>query len=152
MFLFPFSRRICGQTNITWGLLAVVLLAGCASETETRGRPLVGTWVLEDGDEVARRTASTESFADEAKAARMQLKFASGGRLETRTNINAIDSRKAGTWQAIAYNESTKIMDIECNLDGQKSNCEVEFLGADQIKLNPPNMSGLNLKLVFKRK
>jgi hypothetical protein len=152
VFESPSHQQFRSRTTLAWGLLAIVLLAGCGSETETRGRPLVGTWVLEDGDDVARRTTSADSTTEAPSESRMQLDFASGGRLETRTNINAIDSRKAGTWQAIAYNESSKVMDIECNLDGQKSDCEVEFLSADRIKLNPPNMSGLNLKLTFKRK
>ena len=137
---------------IVCGLLAFVLLPGCGNENEAKARPLVGTWVLEDSEDVARRTTSAESATEGQSEPRMQLVFATGRRLETRTHINSIDSRKSGTWQLIAYNDAAKVMDIECDLDGQKSNCEVEFLSEDRIKLNPPNMSGLNMKLTFKRK
>jgi hypothetical protein len=128
------------------------LFAGCGNENDAKARPLIGIWVLEDSGDVARRTTSDDSPTEGQSEPRMQLEFTASGRLETRTNINAIDSRKTGTWQFIAYNDTAKVMDIECDLEGQKTSCEVEFVSEDKIKLNPPNMSGLNLKLTFKRK
>ena len=149
--MLPLSLPIL-RGLLAFGLLAILSISGCGGDNEAKGRPLLGTWVLVEGEEVARRTSSAESTLDQQAEPRMQLEFSTGGRLQTLTNINAIDSRKSGTWQVVAYDNVKKVMDIECVLDGQTTKSDVNFLGDDQIKLCPPNMSGLTLKLTFKRK
>ncbi len=130
-------------------LLAAVT-TGCAS-VESEAQPLIGKWVLVDGEDLTRRVKTKASGVDDALPPRMELVFRANRTLTTTTRMNAIDTQKKGTWRFLRARPDGSSIDIECVLDGQQTECTIEFLGDDRIKLTPPNMAGVSLKLTFQR-
>ncbi len=136
---------------LCWLCLLATVNSGCAT-VESEARPLVGKWVLVDGQDLSRRV-KTESApdVDDALPPRMELVFRANRTLTTTTRMNAIDTQKHGTWRFLKARPDGTSIDIECLLDGQQTECTVDFLGDDRIKLTPPNMAGVSLKLTFQR-
>ncbi len=151
--------------------LAVLLLAvsGCGNPDAER---LAGVWQLDPDaglesrlgtDRVAennpdRIQLSTGSNRVDATGAEppgtncgMTLSFQPGGRLETKTTTDAIDSLKTGTWQLVSFDSQQQSAVIACTLGQQTTEQTVQWIDADTIKLTPPNMAGLSIKLVFRR-
>lgn len=136
---------------LCWLCLLAAATSGCAT-VESEAQRLVGKWVLVDGENLARRVQTdTASDVDDALPPRMELVFRANRTLTTITRINAIDTQKNGTWRFLEARPDGTSIDIQCSLDGQQTLCTVEFLGDDRIKLTPPNMAGVSLKLTFQR-
>jgi len=81
----------------------------------------------------------------------MTLDFRGGGRFYTQTSMGNIESEKQGTWRVIDFDEASSVLKINCQIDVESTEHEVEFLSEDLIQLAPPNMAGLTLKLKFRR-
>lgn len=136
--------------------ICACMLTGCGDENRSK---IIGTWGIEQADTVMSRINRSNSESNEqdvesgleASTPKMTLKFLRNGRLETSTSMGAIVRQKQGTWELISFDESTSTMTLLCDIQQQKSEHEVEFVGQDTIKLVPPNMAGTKMKIKFKR-
>ena len=128
-------------------VLCLGLLAGCSNVTPEE-KQLVGLWEIADAESVADRV----SFDDQSDSdSKMTVEFQSSNRIITKTKMGSIDSTKNGTWKVVSFDASTKKMVIECNLQGQVDQCEIEFTSPGKIKWVPPNMAGTSKLIAFER-
>lgn len=154
----PVSWRQTRPWAIWLALFTVV--AGCQTAVQ---HPLVGKWELTQAAELADRVgqpapdASTSPTAQnnsqefdqsQAKEPPMVIHFCSDGVLETATKMGGIQSKKQGTWEIKAEGPPLVIAFV---INGQPAETEIEWIGNDQIKMVPPNLTGLTMKLVFRR-
>ncbi len=145
-----------------WLCVSVCLLlgattAGCARRGE---RLLIGKW-RSSRQFTQLPTADTPN--DDAGAADENISSASttspgivltfyrSGRLETTTNQGQIHTEKSGTWELLYYEPEQKSAVIRCELIGQKTEHTVTFIDSDTIRLQPPNLAGLDEELTFHR-
>ena len=151
--------HVSKRTNKPRFLIASVfacMLAGCGDSNRSK---IIGTWGIERADTVMSRISRTDSEADgregesglDSRPSKMTLRFLRSGRLETSTNMGAVNQEKQGTWKLIAFDETTNTMTLLCDIQNQESEHEVEFLDQETIKLVPPNMAGTTMKIKFKR-
>jgi hypothetical protein len=140
---------------ISLGLLTVfcLQLAGCGDPNRSR---LIGTWNIAQPERIAGRLDRTDEDSqkkDESELPpKMQIQFLRNGGLATITQMGSMTPRpKQGTWQMLEFDEASQTMRIKCQIGLQESEHEIEFLGQDSIKLVPPNLAGLSLKLKFER-
>jgi hypothetical protein len=162
--ILSLARRACicvqpAHANILALVLAVVLLSGCGDPNATR---LIGEWGIDTPSTVLRRLGDesrelaraevpepTEILVD---AHKMRIQFRGNGTLTTITSMGRVTPvPKQGRWSIQSWDEVNRKMVIECTLSGQSSEHEVEFLDDSTIRLVPPNMAGLSLKVKFKR-
>ena len=137
-------------------LLSCLLSAGCGNSQRAK---LVGTWEIEQPESLMQRldepTAedSADVDAEMSRDPKMLLEFFRNGRLATTTAMGSVKpTPKQGRWEMVSFDEPSQTMIIKCQIGLQESEHEVEFIDADTIKLVPPNMAGLRLKLRFQRK
>jgi len=145
------------------GVLATVSQSGCSDPNAAR---LIGEWGIDTPNSVLRRLgeesgevsedASTTEPADqtetETASHKMRIQFRGNGTMTTITTMGRVTPEpKQGRWSLQSWDETTQILKIECTLAGQATEHEIEFLGEDKIRLVPPNMAGLSMKLKFKR-
>lgn len=147
---------------LSLGLLAV----GCGDPDRAR---MIGRWEISAGDRVLDRVdgatkgnASTD--ADQGlndapldaesvdEAPRMVVEFFRSGALTTETRISNAISTKKGQWSLVKYDAANRIATIRCELIGQSTDHELEFVSDNEVKMVPPNMAGLTKKLLFQRK
>ena len=126
-------------------VLFLIMLAGCSSGDAGK---IMGTWEISNADSISERVGPEGDLQSESE---MIVQFVRGGQLITRTKIGSIDSEKTGTWTFQSYDPSTSQMKIECSLQGQTTQHEIEFVNEDSIKWIPPNMAGTTKRLVFVR-
>lgn len=132
-----------------WTWLTLTLAAVCATGCGNPDRnQLVGKWTLDNSKRVEKRISAPE---ESSPASRMSLEFRSGGKLITITKMGDIDREKRGTWKFLTYREEEKVAEIECVLGMQTTKHDVQILPDNRIKLAPPNMAGVDLKLTFQR-
>lgn len=141
-----------------WGLAVaaiVVTMAGCGSQRSQ----LVGTWISDsvpDRLPAGQSSPLDRSAAEEKNGATpphsIQLRFYRSGRLDTVTQLPSIQTQKTGTWRFVSYDESKRMAIVEFELMQQRTRHEVEFLDRSTIRMIPPNMAGLSIRLEFKRK
>lgn len=134
-------------------IASTILLAfgGCRDADRKK---IVGTWAIEKADTVMNRVnQSDEETTSEGEpyGAKMMLRFHSNGILETITQMGAVEQAKHGQWKMVSYDSESNTMALSCDLKMQTTDHEVEFLDESTIKLVPPNMAGLKMKLKFKR-
>ncbi len=155
------QRLTCRLTVLA---LAVATMTGCQPEG---GRQLAGKWKLDATQSLAERMKQGGSSTDtnplstpvrpgetgdiSGSGPEVSIAFQSNGRLETLTRTGMIDSAKTGTWRLVSYNAEKMTALIECTLSEQVTEHEIEWLDKDSIKLTPPNMAGLTMKLIFRR-
>ena len=135
--------------NTSWTLMFLlsVVVAGCMDRNQSR---FVGTWEIETADKVFNRLEMpTENDVDAGSA--MTIQFG-GQQLTTTTRMNDELRQKQGTWQLLSFDEETQTATIQCTLGMQTTEHEVEFIDDRTIRLVPPNMAGLKLKVKFKKK
>jgi hypothetical protein len=138
-------------TPIPICILLAIFANGCA-QVDSQARPLVGTWILTEGEDLARRvTSQSNEESSEATPPKMEITFRGNGTLQTTTRMNAIDSQKNGRWKFLSADSEQRTMEIECELDGQTTVCQVSLLDNERIKMTPPNMAGLTMQLTFRR-
>jgi hypothetical protein len=174
MFPLP-SSRASHFTTIAGCVLSVALIAllgGCGIREHRDAAQLRGVWQLDpeaglemrigtapdpqsapDSFQLTTGSARTESDpgASPAGDSVMTLSFLAGGKLETQTTTGEINTRKSGSWRMMSYDGQQRTAVISCTLGQQTSEHEVQWIAADTIKLTPPNMAGLSIKLVFRR-
>ena len=136
-------------------LLSCLLVTGCGDPQ--RGK-LVGTWEIEQSGSLERRLEDTSSSAELGLEAmptgsKMQLQFFRNGNLKTTTRIGMVaPTPKQGHWEMLSFDESSGNMKVKCTIGLQETEHEIEFINAETIKLVPPNLAGLRLKLLFQKK
>ncbi len=140
-------------------MLATVLLSGCG---DPNGARLIGEWGIDTPNSVLQRlgeeseAASSTETIDQAETQeashKMRIQFRGNGTMTTITTMGRVTPvPKQGRWSLQSWDEANQILKIECSLSGQSTEHEIEILDDDTIRLVPPNMAGLNLKLKFKR-
>jgi small subunit ribosomal protein S16 len=136
-------------------LLSCLLVTGCGDPQRSK---LVGTWEIEQSESLVRRLDDNSSDAElgpEAipSAPKMQLQFFRNGNLQTTTMIGIVaPTPKQGRWKMLSFDEQSGNMKVKCTIGLQETEHEIEFIDADTIKLVPPNLAGLSLKLRFRKK
>jgi hypothetical protein len=121
------------------------MVSGCGNSERQK---LVGKWSLDHSNRIEERIAEAEDFSD---ASKMLLEFRGNGSLKTTTKMGGIDGQKSGSWKLVGFDEATQTMTVECTIGMQVTQQTIEFLDQNRIKLVPPNMAGLSLKLEFQR-
>ena len=134
-------------------LSALVLsLSGCGKSLSSK---VVGTWQIKQANRVVNRldTAVNDDSSLDSGASdfspKMKIQFNRDGTMNTETKMGSIDQTKAGTWDLIS--EDAEGCEIECVLAEQTTTHQIEFVDSKTIKLAPPNMAGLSLKLEFEK-
>jgi hypothetical protein len=138
--------------------LAIGAVALVASGCGSPGSQLVGDWSsqIQSNERLANEISPLDSPSGdpddgEGSDYSIRLKFYRSGQLDTVTQLANIQTRKSGRWQLVNFDEATQTATIECELMQQRTQHQVEFVDKHTIRLVPPNMAGLNLKLVFIR-
>ncbi len=143
--------------HITSGMVVCLLVAGCGVAPQYN---LVGEWHYTgrmtpfETKADARGTDSLENHVewdpgdDESG---IRLTFGRWGKLITRTDQGPVHTEKIGSWTWLHFDPARQVGVIQCRLLGQKTDHRVEFLGPDRIRLNPPNLAGLDQELDFEK-
>ncbi|MEM7782727.1 MAG: hypothetical protein AAF623_05180 [Planctomycetota bacterium] len=142
-------------------LVLACTLTGCNQPGMTK---LAGQWEIEKPNRIQRRVGQEEvelapetpmgamEYQDEPVQPRMSLILRANGTFQTVTQMGAINQSKKGSWRIMDYTEGSKTIRVSFETNIQTSEHEIEFVDEDTIRLVPPNMAGLQLKLRFKRK
>ena len=112
---------------------------------------LVGTWEIEEADNVVDQIDSSEA-SDSADSPKMSLQFLRSGQLKTVTVMGNIDREKEGSWQFEEYDAQAETSKIKCKIGLQETTHDVRWISDDVIELIPPNMAGLDLEIRFKKR
>lgn len=139
--------------------LASVLLVCAVGCTDPKAKPLVGRWVLEKPDRVmeriggehSARVQETASIDDSNSMPKMAITFESNGKFQTVTKMGSMNREKNGTWQVISLDEEARKMTIRCTIGTEETDHSVELVDGSTIRLVPPNMAGLTMKMRFVR-
>ena len=123
-------------------LLVVLSLSGCGKSLSSK---IVGTWQIKQANRVVNRLDAD----DVPQSPKMKISFLGDGTMSTETKMGTIDQTKNGTWDLIS--EDASGCKITCVLSDQTTTHEIEFVDSVTIKLAPPNMAGLNMKLEFEK-
>lgn len=153
---FSFSRQ--SLTRFLW-LLPVLASIGCAGEGE---RKLAGVWQLDSARSLAARLGSgalpqegadltPDDTGPVGASAGITVTFTAGGAWQTTTRTGQIDTTKSGKWKLLKWDPAGPTATIECSQGQQTSEHRIEWLDDDSVKMTPPNMAGLTIKLVFRR-
>ena len=141
--------------NLTALLLTAVFactLSGCGDSNRNQ---LIGKWGIAAPQAVMKRIdqvqPSNELPTETEIAERMTITFKRNGVLNTRTRMGEIDQEKTGTWKMISFDQPSSLMTISCEINLQTSEHEITFVDENTIKLVPPNMAGLKMKLKFSK-
>jgi hypothetical protein len=133
---------------------------GCGDANRSK---LVGNWDIERANRVFDRVnqsddemANSENESepgDSAIAPKMQIQFLGNGSLATITHMGTMTpAPKQGSWEMVSFDESSNQMKVKCVIGMQTSEHDIEFVDKDTIKLVPPNMAGLTMKIRFTRR
>ncbi len=128
-------------------LLSIVCCTGCMDRNQAK---FIGTWEIETADKVFNRIDMPSPDDMDAGSA-MTIRF-QGKRLTTITRMGDELREKQGTWQLLEFDEENQTATIQCTLGLQTTEHDVEFVDEQTIRLVPPNLAGLTLKVNFKRK
>lgn len=139
--------------------LASMLLVCAVGCTDPKAKPLVGRWVLEKPDRVmeriggedADRAQETASIDDSNSMPKMAIMFKSNGQFQTVTKMGNVNREKNGTWKVISLDEKARKMTIRCTIGAEETDHSVELVDGSTIRLVPPNMAGLTMKMRFAR-
>lgn len=154
------------NAQIRWAFCLASLLAisiacsvGCKDPLRSK---IVGTWTIERADRVMSRVnASDDGETDSIQTtndgmndteSKMALTFHANGTMKTKTNMGSVAQEKIGSWTMKSFDSESNRMQIECVLQQQKTEHEVDFVDENQIELVPPNMAGLTMKIKFNRR
>ena len=115
-------------------------------------------------DRLARRVTPDTTDDDAKSPARnaedalvdlpmMTLDFQNNGSLVSTTKLGSIDSKKTGTWKMVKFDPpATMTVQYRFEEDSDESSeLEIKWTDDQTIRLTPPNMSGQNMKLNFKK-
>lgn len=133
-------------------LCLIVLVGGCGGQLKQH--KLVGSWELQQPGKVMNRVQSGDegAFEETSTDSRMSLVFESSGRFRTVTRMGSIDQTKEGTYEIVEDVSNQEFVKVSCSIQMQITEHEIEFIDENTIKLVPPNMAGLSMKLQFERK
>ena len=143
-----FWQTFSWQTSWYFCLL-LFLLAGCSDPNRMK---LVGTWEIQEADNVADQIDSLETTDPQTSAPKMSLQFLGSGQLKTVTVMGNINREKEGTWEFESFDEDSETSKITCTIGLQETSHEIRWIKDDVIELVPPNMAGVDLELQFKKK
>ncbi|HMP80374.1 MAG TPA: hypothetical protein PKD54_13045 [Pirellulaceae bacterium] len=123
-------------------------------------RKLAGVWELAELASLAERVNQSDSLPDddlggEAPAFAgntMIVHFIAGGTLTTRTQLGSIERDKTGTWSVLANQTQEQPTRVAFSLAGESGELAIEWIDNDTIKMVPPNLLGLSMKLTFRRR
>ncbi len=140
-----------GCLRIGWVPVVCLLLAGCSSPERNM---LIGQWQLEKAGKISSRIGNppnemTDDWSTEDYGGRMLIVFHSSGKLETISQLGAIDRNKTGSWELLSYDRSTRMSQVRCVLNDQTTEHEIDWLDNGNMKMVPPNMAGTLTKLEF---
>ena len=124
------------------------LLAGCSDPNRSK---VIGIWELESAASITSRFKETGNESSNNNDNRMSVEFRSDGVLKTQTLMGSMDRQKEGSWTLLSFDESSSTMRLKCVLGMQETEHEIELLDEDTIRMIPPNMAGVEMKLRFKR-
>ncbi len=148
-------------------LLACLLATGCGDPDRAR---IIGNWVIKKPDSLMGRlnleTAASEpqtalgaagefneSDSAEVENPKMQIEFRGNGTFSTITQMGWVTPQpKQGRWEMLAFDPTKNKMRIKCTIGLQETEHDVEFIDPNTIKLVPPNMAGVKLKITFTRR
>lgn len=146
-------------TNSVVGLflLSCLLVTGCGNSQRAK---LVGIWQIETAESLLKRLDGPNNPGDSGSVDEispagptMQLQFFRNGGLTTTTQMGIVSpTPKEGRWEMESFDDGSQTMKIRCLIGLQETEHDVEFVNADTIKMVPPNLAGLSLKLTFQRK
>lgn len=151
---FEHEPRFGSAASARWlasfAIIAACTISGCG---DTNRAKIIGTWGIEQADKVLNRIKQNDDSerTTEGEEPRMKLVFQRNGVLKTQTRLGAGTTEKQGTWKLVSYDEAAGVLSLECELMQQTSTHAVEFVDENTIRLVPPNMAGLSMKLTFKR-
>jgi hypothetical protein len=136
--------------------IGACIFVGCNDPNRAK---IVGTWTIQQADTVMSRvnaeeespSSDTAQISDAGESSKMQLVFRQNGVVETQTKMGQLDQTKKGNWKLVSFDDSSKTMTITTKLMDQETETAIKFLEEDLIRLVPPNMAGLKMKLKFKR-
>lgn len=133
--------------------LATIAIAACASGCGSSQGRLVGTWSAELHSKQGelREVSPLDIGETPAEDFSIRLAFYRDGRLDTVTKLPQIQTQKSGRWRILSFDGASQTALIECDLLQQRTQHEVEFVDARTIRLVPPNLAGLDVKLEFKK-
>ena len=100
---------------------------------------------------IAQDQLSNELRGQTEVSERMTITFKRNGVLNTRTRMGEVDQEKTGTWKMISFDKPSRLMTISCEINSQTSEHEIAFVDENTIRLVPPNMAGLKMKLKFSK-
>lgn len=129
------------------GIGGMALLTGCQARETAR---LTGEWELVDPSRLAGRINQDAPDGALPGSHQMTVRFGSGGTLTTRTHMGDLWREKSGTWKVLA--SSADRTSLAFTLSGERDELEIEWIDDDTLKMVPPNMAGLTMKLTFRRK
>lgn len=139
--------------------LASMLFVCAVGCSDPNAKPLVGRWVLEKPDRVMERIGGddadlaqeTASIDDSNLMPKMAITFESNGQFQTVTAMGNVNREKNGAWQVISLDETAGKMTIRCKIGTEETDHSVELIDGSTIRLVPPNMAGLTMKMRFVR-
>jgi len=146
------------KTNLsifpTFALLIFACTSGCS---DPKAAPLVGRWELEKpakvmdriGGDVALSVQETDSIDDSTSVPRMVITFYSNGQFQTVTAMGNVNREKNGSWEAISLDEAAHKMTIRCTIGSDKTDHSIDLIDGSTIRMVPPNMAGLTMKMRF---
>lgn len=142
-------------------LLLALCLVGCGGPDPT---PLVGKWRLDGADELAELMtgvkkpkgalglivdSALDAMQDQLQA-ELEVEFAAGGRLITRSQFGDSRQEKTGTWELRRTDGTTFV--VITKIDGEESNeITIRKSDGDTIKMVPPNIAVLDRSFTFRR-
>ena len=135
-------------------LLLLACTIGCS---DPNAAPLIGRWVLEKPTQVMKRidgdradpSRESDSIDDSSSMPRMAITFNSNGQFQTVTAMGNVNREKNGMWQVISLDEVDRKMTIRCTIGSEETEHAVELVDGSTIRLVPPNMAGLTMKMRF---
>ena len=127
-------------------LFILITIAGCNDPIRSK---ITGTWQMQRPEKILDRVS--ESGDSNESETGMKLIFLANGTFMTVTKMGAIDQSKQGRWTLIGFDAASNVMTVNFSLQSQNSEHEIEFVDDNQIRLVPPNMAGLSMKVQFER-
>lgn len=140
------SYRVAKYFTLSAAVATVLAIGGCSPSIQSQ---VVGSWQISQVDQVADRLDQQPGDSDQQSESKMKIQFRKDGTMRTETRMGTIHVNKEGNWRLVS--EDAAGCKIECMLSDQVTTHEIQFVDPTTIKLAPPNMAGVNMKLEFKR-
>ena len=105
-----------------------------------------------DADEGQTVSQRGNQGAENVQAPKMQIEFRANGTFSTITQMGRVNPKpKIGNWEMVSFDAVSNKMQVKCKIGLQETEHEIEFVDTNTIRLVPPNMAGLSMKIRFQR-